>query len=94
MKAYHIKVYGKVQGVFYRKYARQAAMALQLKGWVRNVTDGSVEIVAEGDSIRLEQFIGWCYQGSPGSAVTKVEKTGTDLKYFTSFDVLSTAITP
>jgi acylphosphatase len=94
MKALHIKVYGKVQGVFFRKYARQAAMALQLKGWVRNMSDGSVEIMVEGDSERLEQFSGWCYQGSPESLVERVEKTEAEIKYFTSFEVLNTGLHP
>lgn len=48
---------GKVQGVGFRHFTRQAARSLGLRGWVRNCRDGSVEAVAEGDPGSLDQFL-------------------------------------
>lgn len=72
MAIHHILVYGKVQGVFYRKYTHKTAVQLSLTGWVRNVPDGSVEIMVEGPLKALESLEKWCYEGSPKSKVTKV----------------------
>lgn len=53
----HIFVSGHVQGVFYRAYAQEVARNLEITGWVRNIADGRVEIVAEGVKAKLEEFI-------------------------------------
>ncbi|MFT4153245.1 acylphosphatase [Parafilimonas sp.] len=71
--AKHITVKGKVQGVFFRKYTKQKATELGLKGWVKNTKEGSVEILAQGDANAVNALIEWCYQGSPKSSVEKVE---------------------
>lgn len=64
---------GRVQGVFFRKYAEQEARRLGLSGWVRNQSDGSVEINASGESHQLQSLISWCKTGSPMSEVTEVK---------------------
>lgn len=69
---HHILVHGKVQGVFYRKYTQKEAIKLFLTGWVRNLPNGSVEIVAEGPLSALHSLEKWCYQGSPKSNVKEV----------------------
>lgn len=69
----HIFVSGRVQGVFFRDYTRRWAESLGLKGWVRNLNDGRVEAVAEGERENLEQLISNMRKGSPSSRVTKVE---------------------
>ena len=68
-----LTITGRVQGVFYRANARVQATELGLAGWVRNVSDGSVEIIAEGEKLMLEKFIKWCKIGSPSSRVDNIE---------------------
>ena len=69
---YKISVVGRVQGVWFRKYTREAALSRGVKGFVENSDDGSVYIEAEGNSEKLEQFLEWLQQGSPLSRVDKV----------------------
>jgi acylphosphatase len=69
----HIFVSGRVQGVFYRAYTCEQAVRLGLTGWVRNLPDGRVEIIAEGPRDRIEQLIKWCHQGPPLARVTEVK---------------------
>ena len=54
---------GRVQGVWYRGSAQEVAGELGLTGWVRNLSDGSVELVAEGESSALESLKVWCREG-------------------------------
>lgn len=63
----HIWVSGRVQGVCYRASACERAKALRLTGWVKNLADGRVEAVAEGDETAVAAFLAWCKQG-PGYA--------------------------
>lgn len=70
---HHIFVSGKVQGVFYRKYTHKAAVERELTGWVRNLPDGRVEIMAEGSASAVQSLEKWCHTGSPKSKVTGVE---------------------
>jgi acylphosphatase len=53
----HIVISGRVQGVAYRFFAEKRAVSLNLTGWVRNLYDGRVEVLAEGDRTNLEQFV-------------------------------------
>lgn len=73
---YTITVTGKVQGVFFRKYTKEEADRLGLKGIVRNEPGGSVYIEAEGSKEQLDKFIAWCHKGSPSSRVDKVDAAG------------------
>ena len=70
--AARIIVRGKVQGVWFRASAQQAANNLGLAGWARNCADGSVEIHAEGDKSGVEQFISWCRRGPALAEVSSV----------------------
>jgi acylphosphatase len=84
----HIKVTGRVQGVYYRSTAREVAIELGLTGWVRNVPDGSVEIVAEGEKEKIEEFIKWCWKGPPLAIVKNLEVKWEEYKNeFKSFEV-------
>ncbi len=69
----HIRISGKVQGVFYRANTREVATNLGLTGWVKNCFDGKVEAVCEGEKAAVEKMIQWCYEGPPAAAVTDVE---------------------
>lgn len=69
----HLRVRGRVQGVFYRVEAARAAERLGLAGWVRNRADGSVEAVAEGEEAPVRAFVEWCRQGPPAARVTELE---------------------
>ncbi len=72
-KLYLIRVTGKVQGVFFRKYTQQKARELGLNGFVRNVEDGSVYIEAEGEPAKLVELLEWCKEGSPQAEVEAVD---------------------
>ena len=69
----HIFVSGLVQGVFFRAHTRALARELNIKGWVRNLPDGRVEILAEGDKESIDRLIKWCYHGPRGAIVENVE---------------------
>lgn len=68
-----IKVYGQVQGVFFRQGVKGMADELGLIGWASNEADGSVKIVAEGKEENLQKLIDWCRKGTKWSKVEKVE---------------------
>ncbi len=71
--AAQITVTGRVQGVFFRASAMEAALSLGLAGWVRNLPDGSVEVYAEGGKSLVMEMIEWCRQGPPLAAVSGVD---------------------
>lgn len=68
-----VLIEGRVQGIFFRAYARDQAAQLKLAGWVRNLPDGSVEALVEGPIDRVEAFINWCHSGPPNARVTAVK---------------------
>ncbi|NOY62104.1 MAG: acylphosphatase [Gammaproteobacteria bacterium] len=73
MSALHCWVSGRVQGVFYRASACQRATELGLRGWVRNLDDGRVELLVCGDEPRLQALQAWLTIGPPGARVDSVE---------------------
>ncbi len=77
-KRLHIIVSGIVQGVFFRAHTRNAAQNLGLVGWVRNLRDGKVEIVAEGRKKKLQELIQWCHDGPALARVDTVDVTWKD----------------
>ena len=81
-----IRVYGIVQGVFFRANTRDFAQKLGLKGTVRNVLDGSVEIIAEGDEELLNRLISYAKTGPPSAKVYNIDvdwdEPKNDLPYF------------
>ncbi|MCK4525659.1 MAG: acylphosphatase [Candidatus Andersenbacteria bacterium] len=72
-KRIHLLIIGKVQNVFYRVNAKRKAKELDLTGWVRNISDDRVEILADGEEINLEKMIDWCHDGSDNAIVDRVE---------------------
>lgn len=87
-KRIHFFVLGRVQGVLYRRYAQLKARELGITGWAHNLLDGRVELVAEGEQEKLEQFVEWCKKGSPLAKVESVEALEEEYKgEFESFEI-------
>jgi acylphosphatase len=72
-KRVHVFISGRVQGVFFRAYTRDAARQAGVSGWVRNMRDGRVEAIFEGDEENVRKMIKWCNEGSPMGRVDSVE---------------------
>jgi acylphosphatase len=73
LQTIRIIVSGKVQGVFYRKYAFETAIQLGIDGFVMNGPDGKVIIEATGENQQVSELVQWCHTGSPKSTVEHVE---------------------
>ena len=69
----HVFISGRVQGVFFRYETRLRAIRNNVTGWVRNLPDGRVEAVFEGEKENVEAMIDFCHRGPPGAIVRKVE---------------------
>ncbi len=87
MRHVSILISGYVQGVFFRASAKAKADELGIVGFVRNQTDGSVYIEAEGEDLDLQNFERWCKQGPPRSQVDQIEIKEGELKRFSDFVV-------
>lgn len=87
IKNYRIQVLGTVQGVWFRKYTKEAAIGYNLTGLVKNEADGSVFVIAEGQEPDLQSFIEWLHRGSPMSNVHKVLFEEGDLEGFRDFQI-------
>lgn len=72
-KQVKIRVTGKVQGVYFRKFTREKAQELKLKGWVQNKPDGTVAIYAAGPEEAVDELIAFCHTGSPNADVDRVQ---------------------
>lgn len=68
-----LRITGLVQGVFYRDNARDIANKLNLKGYAKNVADGSVESVVVGEKEKIEEYAIWCEKGPASAQVELVE---------------------
>jgi acylphosphatase len=68
-----VVIHGLVQGVNFRASTRREAERLGVRGWVRNLPDGSVQALIEGEKNKTEQLLAWCHKGPPGARVTKVD---------------------
>ena len=85
----HLYISGIVQGVFFRTHTQDVARGLGLTGWVRNLHDGRVEVIAEGAKEQIEQLIQWCHKGPPGASVDGVEIDWQDATdEFKNFDMI------
>ena len=68
----HVFISGRVQGVYYRANTRETARGRDVDGWVRNLADGRVEAVFEGEPDAVQAMIEWCREGSPAASVEDV----------------------
>jgi acylphosphatase len=71
----HAIVHGIVQGVFFRDFSAIHARRLGLSGFVRNLPDGTVEVNAEGEKVKLEELVEKLKQGPPSACVSEVSVT-------------------
>ena len=76
----HLFVEGRVQGVFFRYETKEKAIEKRVKGWVRNLGDGRVEVLFEGEKDRVEELIEWCHRGPFGAKVRKVDVSIEEIK--------------
>ena len=72
-KRIHVFISGRVQGVFFRTAAKELADELGVTGWIRNLSDGRVEAVVEGDEEKLKEMIEFFKKGPPLARVDKIE---------------------
>lgn len=73
MKAYKVRVEGRVQGVCFRHYTHEKANELGISGWVRNCSDGSVEALICGDDAQLDTMLSWLRHGPSSAVVTNTD---------------------
>ena len=84
----HLFITGRVQGVFFRACTREEAQKRNLTGWVRNLYDGRVEAVFEGEEEAVKSMISWCHSGPLHAVVNDVSvKIGKPGGEFTDFDI-------
>jgi acylphosphatase len=69
----HVFINGRVQGVFFRQSTQLKAQSLGVKGWIRNLFDGRVEAVFEGDKSQVEILVDYCRHGQPAARVENIE---------------------
>ncbi|MFH1391900.1 MAG: acylphosphatase [Candidatus Diapherotrites archaeon] len=88
MERIEILVSGRVQGVSFRAFALQIASSLGLKGFVKNLADGSVEVVAEGKKEKIEKFLTELKKGPPLSHIENIAVNKSKaIKEFSSFEI-------
>jgi acylphosphatase len=71
--AVRVRFRGRVQGVSFRYYAKRFADEYDVKGWIRNMDDGSVEAIMEGEEAAVMKVVELCRTGNPNASVTDVE---------------------
>jgi acylphosphatase len=82
-----VVVHGHVQGVFFRETTRRRAESAGVTGWVRNVPDGSVEAVFEGDAESVEVLLRFCERGPRGARVEWVDVSSEPPERLSGFSV-------
>jgi acylphosphatase len=70
----HVWITGLVQGVNFRFYTREQAQQFGLSGWVRNLRDGRVEAILEGEAGQVERMLAWCRRGPPAARVERIDE--------------------
>ncbi|HTF99283.1 MAG TPA: acylphosphatase [Nitrospirota bacterium] len=83
-----VVVHGIVQGVFFRASTREEAVRIGVGGWVRNLGDGTVQALFEGEKKKVESIVAWCHRGPAGAHVDRVDVTWEKYRgEFTHFDI-------
>lgn len=80
-----------MQGVYYRQNTAQKAQELGIRGWIRNLSDGRVESVMEGDKVNIGKILDWCKQGPADANVSGIQVIDEEYKdEFTTFGIVKT----
>jgi acylphosphatase len=82
-------VSGVVQGVFFRETTRREALGRDLSGWVRNLSDGRVEAVFEGEPESVDDMVAWARTGPPRAIVVSLERFAEQPEELYGFDIRS-----
>jgi acylphosphatase len=90
MIARRVRIQGRVQGVFFRNWTQSKALVLGVRGWVRNRSDGSVELAAYGEAESVEALIAECRSGPPAAKVERIEVEAVEAEVPSGFDVTAT----
>lgn len=83
----HVYITGRVQGVGFRAAAWHKATSTGVNGWVRNLPDGRVEAVFEGEPTLVEEMVQWCHQGSSAARVREVNVENEEPQGLSGFEV-------
>ena len=87
MKHLRLRIYGRVQRIGFRFHSMQTAYKYNVTGLVRNMSDGSVYIEAEGENGNIDRFVDWCRIGPLGAKIEKFLMEEGEVKNYTSFDI-------
>jgi acylphosphatase len=87
MISVHVRVSGRVQGVYYRAFTRDRAKALGVKGWVRNVPGGGVEAVLEGERKQVGELLKAMKSGPVGAIILGMELSELEGKGYEDFEI-------
>lgn len=82
-----MRIFGKVQGVFFRVTTKEHAERLGITGFVRNEPDGSVLIEAEGTAAHMKEFSQWCSEGPEGAIVESIIDEEGKVEGYTAFEI-------
>jgi len=88
MKAVKVIIYGKVQGVGFRNFVFLHAKRLNIKGYVKNNPDGTVEAVFEGDEDNINKMVELCKRGPERARVDKIDIKDTEIKNYQDFRII------
>ncbi len=87
----HLRISGRVQGVYYRASMVEVARGLGLRGWVRNRLDGSVEALAQGPADAVQALFDWARRGPAGARVDEVLVSAAPAQDLDGFELVETA---
>ncbi|MBI2101872.1 acylphosphatase [Candidatus Woesearchaeota archaeon] len=87
MKCTHLIVSGRVQGVYFRANVRDKALQLGLKGYAKNLPDGNVEVVAEGNGEKIKELVDFIKKGPGVASVTGIQMKHKEPENFKNFEV-------
>ncbi len=90
MQTFHLLISGKVQGVFFRETSRRVAEKLNVKGWIKNTPDETVEVMITGEDNNVSDFIKWCRTGPERAKVKEVIVSQQPDAFFEKFEVRRT----
>jgi acylphosphatase len=84
----HVRVSGRVQGVFFRAFTKEKATEFGIKGWVRNIPGGGVEAVLEGERQKVGEMLGLLKAGPEGAMVLGIELSEIKCKGYEDFKII------